>query len=316
MDFSKLKLHGRTYFDDNNLVLDNSNTGFSLSFTGKKLSIVYKATCSIGENKVLLVIDDQELKLTLPNANVFIEYDLLTNINDDIHNVTFVKLIENQYSKIVIKDIICNEILEFNHKYDLNLEFYGDSLTCGFGVLGSDPEINSDNEDSSKSFAYLTAKGLNADYSMHSYSGISVGVKIYADILMKDVYNQVSFTNTEKYSFSFKPDCIVIYLGTNDSAGISNGNGTIDEFINSYKELLNNITLIHKDTPIVLCYGMCNILDSVNNAIKSLEDINNQIYICEFKPLDIGSVNHPGVKANYNNSILLQNTITNILKLS
>ncbi len=311
-----LSLDGRVYILDNAYVFDNSNTGFSCIFEGTSFNITFKANCSIGENKVLLIVDNIKTKITLPNTNEFISINLCNNLENNKHSLQFIKLLEDQYSRIYINEINCNKLIKYDsNKNNIKIEFFGDSLTCGFGVLGHDNEISSFNEDSSYAFPYLTASILEAKLSTHSYSGISLDLPMYADILMKDYFDYYSFTSKIKYNHIYNPDIIVIYLGTNDSAGINNNKGNIDSFKNSYIKLINQLDEYNQNIPIILCYGMCKIREDIDNTIKSLENINDDIYVCKFTPIDIGSVNHPGVLTHKDASIKLSNLIKKILNL-
>lgn len=54
---------------------------------------------------------------------------------------------------------------------ELSIEFIGDSITCAYGVEGksSSESFKTTTENFMKSYAYLTAKKLNADYSAVCY---------------------------------------------------------------------------------------------------------------------------------------------------
>lgn len=111
------------------------------------------------------------------------------------------------------------------------LEFIGDSITSGEGTIGAKEE-----EDwipmffsSLKDYAYETAKKLDADYQVFSQSGW--GVLSSWDNnphgAIPDYYTEIcslipgeknrELGGMEKYDFtSWKPDCIIVNLGTND----------------------------------------------------------------------------------------------------
>ena len=56
---------------------------------------------------------------------------------------------------------------------DLRIEFIGDSITCGYGVEGKTAYegFKTTTENFMKSYAYLTAQKLGAEYSAVCYSG-------------------------------------------------------------------------------------------------------------------------------------------------
>jgi len=61
-------------------------------------------------------------------------------------------------------------------KKPLHIEFVGDSITCAYGVEGKDQyeDFKTTTENFLKSYAYLTAQKLDADYSTACYSGYGV----------------------------------------------------------------------------------------------------------------------------------------------
>ena len=77
----------------------------------------------------------------------------------------------------------------------LSIEFIGDSITCAYGVEGSNSyePFRTTTENFMKSYAYLTAQKLDADYSAVSYSGYGVlsgytSGDINTDSLIPDCY--------------------------------------------------------------------------------------------------------------------------------
>ena len=68
-------------------------------------------------------------------------YDICELPDENIHMVTIVKITEAAMSHVglVKVDVVEGEIVlgEFPERPSLKLEFIGDSITCGYGVLGS-----------------------------------------------------------------------------------------------------------------------------------------------------------------------------------
>ena len=103
-------------------------------------------------------------------------------------------------------------------KSDLKIEFVGDSITAGYGVLGNKGDAWSvTNSDCTGSYAYLTAQKLDADYSVVAWSGICTKAYMWANINMDNLYKRVSNSNTAQYAFDFSPDVVVLNLGTNEA---------------------------------------------------------------------------------------------------
>ena len=137
-------------------------------------------------------------------------------------------------------------------KKPLSIEFIGDSITCAYGVEGKDQyeAFRTDTENFMKSYAYLTAQLLDADYSAVSYSGYGV-VSGYTtgerntESLVPDCYDLVGKLPdyAEAWDFdSHTNDVVVINLGTNDSSYLSQDfDGRKDEFTAAYTAFLKQV---------------------------------------------------------------------------
>ena len=142
---------------------------------------------------------------------------------------------------------------------DLYIEFIGDSITSGIGIMdGSRPYVSRFDEIHSPthSYAYLTAQLLDADWSLVSRNGIGLfkgtanGNKNAFD--MYPSYN-CWIDGTQDYDFARKADIVVLALGTNDRSVVSSG----DEFIGGVKKMMDLIREKHgADVKIVCVWGM------------------------------------------------------------
>ncbi len=105
------------------------------------------------------------------------------------------------------------------------IEFIGNSITCGYGVLGDSANcrFSPETEDAGMSYAAMVARDLHADYDLISYSGKGV-VRNYGDRNktsadpMPTYYDRTCcFDSTLKWNFKlWVPQAVVINLGTND----------------------------------------------------------------------------------------------------
>jgi len=104
------------------------------------------------------------------------------------------------------------------------IEFLGDSITCGYGDEGTFPcSFNAATENVYRAYGPLTARALNADIHVESWSGKGV-VRNYGDANITSVnpfpiyWNRTLAENPNGnyYDFDWVPDAIVINLGTND----------------------------------------------------------------------------------------------------
>lgn len=151
-------------------------------------------------------------------------------------------------------------------KKSLSIEFIGDSITCAYGVEGKDQyeAFRTDTENFMKSYAYLTAQLLDADYSAVSYSGYGV-VSGYTtgerntESLVPDCYDLVGKLPdyAEAWDFdSHTNDVVVINLGTNDSSYLSQDfDGRKDEFTAAYTAFLKQVREKNPEAVIICTMG-------------------------------------------------------------
>lgn len=108
------------------------------------------------------------------------------------------------------------------------IEFIGNSITCGFGLEGTNPKerFRYATENQYYTYAALTARALDAQCFVVARSGIGVyrncGGKVTGSKgIMPDVYPYTVFgTSGEEWDFSrFTPDVVCVNLGTNDTSG-------------------------------------------------------------------------------------------------
>jgi hypothetical protein len=105
------------------------------------------------------------------------------------------------------------------------IEFYGNSITCGYGTEDSSGNDSPKGyfENNYVSYAALTARHFNAQYSCIAKSGIGVMVSWFP-LIMREMYDRLDATDsTSKWNFdNYTPDVVVINLFQNDSWIINN----------------------------------------------------------------------------------------------
>ncbi len=101
------------------------------------------------------------------------------------------------------------------------IEFIGDSITAGYGVLGDSATCNfsADTESAVHAWGQLTADALGAVHAAIAYSGIGMGVNLDGDTTSTMPIRYPRMFPDQPASVwtrSYVPDVIVINLGTND----------------------------------------------------------------------------------------------------
>ncbi|MBI5477363.1 MAG: SGNH/GDSL hydrolase family protein [Deltaproteobacteria bacterium] len=188
-------------------------------------------------------------------------YPLATGLADGEHEVVVVKRTEPLVSEAQLLGFELDprgRLLPPPPAPARRIEFVGDSVTAGFGVLGRDETcpFSPDTEDFSLSFAALTAAALGAEPVAVAWSGRGA-CRNYADEPgepMPVLYERTLPARAEsRWDFGrWTPDVVVINLGTNDfSLGVSPG----DHFPAAYSALVRRIHAAYDRARIVCCLG-------------------------------------------------------------
>ena len=211
----------------------------------------------------------------------------------------------------------------------LTIEFIGDSITCGYGVeskSGSEPFMTS-TENFSKSYAYLAAKSLGADYTTCCYSGYGI-VSGYtgdgnknANELLPDCYELASKFEDYDNDWSFPEQCdvVVINLGTNDFNYVSQDlevRGS--EFVDSYKTFLKNVREKRPNAAIICTVGTMggdDVYTLIEQAVAELNDDKITSYFSQPQSMrdGMGANGHPSKRTQQNSADILADKIRKVL---
>lgn len=196
------------------------------------------------------------------------------------------------------------------------IEFYGDSITCGFGLASEyvksvSGTTNGDAYycDGTKAYAFLAAEELDADYSMVSVSGWRLAGD--SNAIPKTCYPFVNwYRGGRKYDFSARvPDVVVINLGTNDFT--ADLGGTV--FAADTEAWIKRIRKDYgkEDLPIIFIINSMN--DGYQGALKSkiseLGGENAGLYVVKTVLNRSGLSNHPTCAAQAKTAALLEELI-------
>ena len=271
------------------------------------------------EQYVSIFINDIFYKKEKLNSGEF-TINLKTNKKEKTR-FRIVKCNETYLSSIYLKSIeIDGGIISKPSPKRRLIEFYGDSLTCGYGLLvQSIDEFYMKDEDFTKTYAYLASFALNMDYSVVARSGISLALKIYCDKLFDEIYDTVDMIN--KCDTNYKVDYAVINLGANDCNAYNADSKIERPFEKVYQEyikLVDKIVIRNKDVKFVLCYGMVDLYPQ--EMIEKFYDVkdyiertyHNKVSVLKFVPNNEGAASHPFHTAHKENAKLLVEAIKNL----
>ncbi len=155
--------YGRTYIKDGKLCLDHVSTGVEVAIEGTRLTAQIETTADL---YLCIFVDGEDeyssrIKVERSTTNYFIVKDL----EEGFHTIRIVKSNEIGDGQIKIVSFRAKKFYTAPEKSSLRIEFIGDSLTAGYGALGKTGTARTvENSDGCSSFAYRTAKILNAEY--------------------------------------------------------------------------------------------------------------------------------------------------------
>ena len=220
--------------------------------------------------------------------------DILRNPEWAMHKVRIVKLTEAQYDKLCLSVLTADGAITPTRPPKRRILFVGDSITAGYGLgldhaPSEDPQayaFTTEDEDISRSYAWLTARTLQAQGQFFAWSGNGVISQWippetetpYTENLLPALYPYVDKT-TETFAKiylkakgwrepagsyfltkydpkSFPADVLVFALGTND-ASFTRGIPTREQhFMNRYTEFIRDVRAQYPAAPAIVIYGM------------------------------------------------------------
>ncbi|MBQ7131479.1 MAG: hypothetical protein IJO29_02815 [Oscillospiraceae bacterium] len=335
-----VKLQGRNYIDGDITWLVQSGSAAEFIVTANSAEVELAGNIGIGSS-----VDYQ------PRYAVYVDDELLTDATLGTESLTVplwqgdtsrtgkVKVIllsEAMYGGVGVRSINVSSSAAVPVRpmaaNDLRIEFIGDSITCAYGVEGasSSESFKTTTENFTKSYAYLTAKQLNADYSVCSYSGHGI-VSGYssgdknADSLIPDYYEITSKHYSQPWDFTALPsDVVVINLGTNDINYVTaDSESRSDEFVQGYIDFLTSVRKNNPDAYIICTLGtmggndsICPLIEQAVTQFKSETGEERIMYyesITQSQADGYGSDWHPSPVTQQNSAYVLADKICQAL---
>lgn len=231
-----IKVHGRTTDQLAPLTLFWTGSALEMNAKGSELWIEIEADYDMYEPWISILINGAFVGRRMLTAGRY-WICIFRGMNENVvKNVRIVKDVQamngDPDAKLQIHALkLDGELLPVKDKPH-RIEFVGDSITSGEGIIGAKPE-----EDwismwfsAVDNYTAMTAEALNADYRVISQSGWGVLTawdnNPYGNI--PDIYDKVcgllkgekneALGASQEYDFSsWQPDIVVVNLGTNDN---------------------------------------------------------------------------------------------------
>lgn len=298
--WQNVKPLGRTKQLADSLWLVLSGSGAEFSFFGSRCEVTIagdnRATDAEQANnhaRLAMELDGQRVVDTMIDAAEK-TCTVLQAGEAGAHIVRIVKLSEAPMSTCGIRAIAvdADEIRPTPAKAHL-VEFIGDSITCGYGVDDEDGEHHfvTGTEDVTRAYAYKTARELDVDYSMVSYSGYGI-LSGYTGTAEEPNRKELLPPHYEKLGFSYgvyrgetpdhvrwnftlrPPELIVLNLGTNDDSYCLDHADRQAQYCAEYAKFLRLVRANNPDAMILCVLGimgdrLCPFVEKAVNAYSA-----------------------------------------------
>lgn len=353
----RLLFFGRTIKDeDTGAVFFNwSGSGFEIDFEGKRLDAHLHALETVFPPEgtlwpwISVFVEGESVK------EVYIDkpsqrYTLFASDVSKRRRIRVVKRTENDKGKAGLAGFEADgKILNPTPpEHKKRLEFIGDSITCGYGNEAGhrDDPFTTQEENGLLAYSAIAADILNADYHSICVSGIClckpadtdlkltvpgfpeliVNIRAmedyyaYTDRLHEEARGKSEFT---EWDFSaYRPDAIVVNLGTNDAYRIKAAKDKPREerfFEDRYRAFIEMLRKHNGPLPVICCtLGSMDyyLYDNIKSAaVQYQKDTGDERIFCYkyggiFPPEEgYGALDHPSVKTNQRMAIELSQAL-------
>ncbi|QBN18216.1 SGNH/GDSL hydrolase family protein [Flavobacterium nackdongense] len=216
----KIKYEGRIAFKDSAACINWSGSSISLNFKGSEISAILKDADTANYYNVIL--DDSVIsKIQLDTVKR--NYVLASGLSEGKHKIQLYKRTEWGKGQTFFYGFVTNEndkIVSPSKPKKKKLEFYGDSISCGYGneVLNGQDSGTGHFENHYLTYGAITARHFDAQFHCIATSGIGITISWFPTI-MSDTYDLTDpHDKNTKWDFDqYSPDVVVINLFQNDS---------------------------------------------------------------------------------------------------
>ena len=251
-------------FDFNNpkkVVFDWAGVSVKARFEGTSCAVRLEDH----KNEYAVIVDNHAPRLLITDSLTTL-YLIASALSDSVpHTIMVQKRTEPLVGRGEFLGFVLDKgrkLLSPEKRPDRRIEFIGNSITSGYGVEGESPDchFSPQTENACMSYAGLTARSLNAEYFLISYSGRGV-VRNYGDSNrisqnpMPALYDRTCFfDSTLKWNFSrWTPQAVIINLGTNDFSTQPHPDSIV--FENAYARLIDRVRSLYPGVTIFCLSG-------------------------------------------------------------
>lgn len=284
-----------------------------INFTGTSCAVILNNIPFFSPTHFGALVDGVMQKFFLQDGEQLVT--LAENLEDAPHTLKLVKTM-GAFNYVGFGGIIIDKNAEIsapNHRYDLKLEVYGDSVSAGEVVEDifyegqfDPPDHHSDHKADNAYFSYpmILARRLNAELHDIAQGGIALldGTGFFCDeklIGMEHCYDKLRYTpmsKTTPWDFSlYTPDIVLIAIGQNDHQPNAEKIKTPEfrEFWKSrYKAMLADLMSKYPNAKFLLMLTVMNHEPTWDDAIAEITREVNSDRVTHFKFTRTGSATY------------------------
>lgn len=292
-DDPRIVYSGRTGFKADAAELSWPGTSVKINFKGTGIAAVLRDQDT--SNYYQVIVDEKIIGKIHPDTSKHV-YQLASNLSQGKHTLELFKRTEWDKGKTLFYGFMPIKeasILPASKLPKRKIEFYGNSITCGYAtedLKGDSPAGYFENN--YVSYAAITARHFNAQYSCIAKSGIGLLISWFP-LIMPEMYDRLDPTDsTSKWDFSnYKPDLVVINLFQNDAWLTQQPNfpefkhrfgieaPSAEKIIQTYKTFVQNIRNKYPNASIICALGSMDATKTgspwpgyIVEAVKELHD--------------------------------------------
>lgn len=305
---------GRTKtLTDGSVKFDWSGTYLETNFTGGSVAL------RLSERGVSYynVFVDGKPQGVMKSCGVDTLITVVEGLSRKLHSLRLQKRSEGEFGCTTLHSLVLargGRLQAGPQKRKRFIEFYGNSLTCGYGTDGKDKTepFKVETENCNLSFSNIIPRYFDADYALIAHSGRGV-VRNYGDsvrcsaVTMKErMLRTFDEDPDELWDFKkgYQPDLVIINLGTNDFS--TEPHPYRKEFVPAYVQILRQLREAYgKELP-VLCVYSCTMRAPVfsyyEEAVRQMDD--DRIYLLQLRSdllndsTDLGGGYHPSYQGH------------------
>jgi len=303
LDFAALRdqvlLINRSTADGSVQRFDWSGSGFTLNFSGNCIKIHFNRQTVDQPICLELCLDGQKWRHPVSTG----AESAVISCTEGAHQLRLLRISEGcNYLTVTGVEVMGDHpaLLPPPARKERKIVFFGDSITCGYGNLGSPDNrvFFTCEEDVTRAYALLTAEALDCDWRLIAVSGQGIvrncnGDKDYQ---ISDFYAHQSRVSRQIHDFaSWQPDVVVVNAGTNDRGG----QVTDEEFHDAAGIFLDNLRKVYPKAKIVWFIGLMGC--PYRKVLEELAGERDGVYFLPTATIsaaadEFGANGHPGVR--------------------